>query len=260
MTETPLDRAHAAMEAAPGDEAARLRFFDGLAGAELFLLLETEADGDAVTPRTFPLDDTPYVLAFDTEERLSAFAGAIAPYAAISGRALAPMLAGEGLGLALNPDVAPSATFLPPDAMAWLAATLAERPAEIEARPVSVGPPAGLPDALLAALDAKLATAGGLARHAWLVAVAYADGRTGHLLGFVDAVGGAEAGLARAAGEALTFSGIEAGELDVAFFRASDPVMARIAKVGLRFDLPAPETLAVPSAPGMDPDRPPRLR
>ena len=260
MTDTALDRAHAAMEAAPEDEAQRLRFFDRLAGAELFLLLEAEAEGEAISPRTFPLDGTPYVLAFDTEDRLAAFAGGIAPYAALSGRALAPMLAAEGLGLALNPEVAPSAMILAPEALAWLAGTLAERPREIEARPVSVARPAGLPDALLAALDAKLATAGGLARHAWLAAVTYADGREGHLLGVVDAAPGAEPGLARAVGEALTFSGVEAGELDVAFFRASDPVMARIAKVGLRFDLPEPDPAGVPSPPGMDPDRPPRLR
>jgi hypothetical protein len=260
MTETPLDRAHAAMEAAPADEALRLRFFDALAGAELFLLLETEADGDAITPRTFPVEGEPYVLAFDTEERLAAFAGEIAPYAALSGRALAPVLAVEGLGLALNPEVAPSATFLPPEAVRWLAGTLAERPREVEARPVSVAPPAHVPESLLTAMDAKLATATGLARHAWLVAVSYGDGRDGHLLAVVDAVPGAEAGLARAMGEALTFSGVEAGEIDVAFFRASDPVMARIAKVGLRFDIPIPDQSAAPGAPGMDPARPPRLR
>jgi hypothetical protein len=260
MTDTALDRAHAAMDAAPDDEALRLRFFDRLAGAELFLLLEAEADGEAISPRLFPVDGTPFVLAFDTEERLATFAGGIVPYAALSGRALAPLLSAEGLGLALNPEVAPSAMILPPEALAWLAGTLAERPREVEARPLSVAPPAGLPDALLAALDAKLATAGGLARHAWLAAAAYADGREGHLLAFVDAAPGAEPGLARAAGEALTFSGVEAGELDVAFFRAADPVMARIAKVGLRFDLPAPTPAAVPSPPGMDPDRPPRLR
>jgi hypothetical protein len=260
MTDTALDRAHAAMDAAPDDEALRLRFFDRLAGAELFLLLAAEAEGADVTPETFPIDGVSYVLVFDTEERLAAFAGRIAPYAALSGRALAPMLAGQGLGLALNPDVAPSAMVLPPDAMAWLAGTLAARPAEVEARPASVAPPAGVPDTLLAALDAKLATAAGLARGAWLVAVAYADGRRGHLLAFTGSRPGAEAGLARAVGEALTFSGVEAGELDVAFFRDSDPVMARIAKVGLRFDLPVPEQAAAPRPPGSDPDRPPRLR
>jgi hypothetical protein len=61
-------------------------------------------------------------------------------------------------------------------------------------------------------------------------------------------------------GEALTFSGVEAGELDVAFFRPSDPAVARMAKVGLRFDLPEVEEPGAQTAPGMDPDRPPRLR
>jgi hypothetical protein len=156
--------------------------------------------------------------------------------------------------------VAPSATFLPPDAVLWLADTLAERPAELEARPVSARPPSGMPEALLSALDAKLAATEGLARHAWLAAVTYHDGRAGHLLAFVDALPGAEAGLAQAMSEALTFSGVEAGEMDVAFFHSSDPVMARIAKVGLRFDIPAQEQGMAPSAPGMDPARPPRLR
>lgn len=260
MAETPLDRAHAEMEAVADDEAARLRFYGRLASAELFVLLEAEAAGETVTPRTFPLDGASCVLAFDTEERLIAFAGRIAPWAALSGRTLAPMLAAEGLGLMLNPEVAPSAMVLPPEAVAWLAATLAARPDEAEARPVSVAPPAGVPPVLLEALDARLATATGLARQAWLVAVAYADGREGHLLGFVDALPGAEPALARVVGEALTFSGVAAGEIDVAFFRASDPAMARIAKVGLRFDLPEPAAPAAPRPPGSDPDRPPRLR
>lgn len=260
MAETPLDAAHRAMEAAPGDDAARLRFFDRLAGAELLLLLAAEAEGDAVTPEVFEVEGASFVLAFDTEERLAAFTGRISPYAALSGRAMAAMLAGQGLGLALNPEVAPSAFLMPPEAVAWLAQTLTARPSEDEARPSRLSPPTGLPDVLLTALDAKLASAQGLARHAWLAAVAYDDGREGHLLAFVDALPGAEPGLARAAGEALTFSGVEAGELDVAFFRASDPVTARLARVGLRFDLPQPGAAPAPAAPGMDPDRPPRLR
>lgn len=260
MTETPLDTVHRTMEAEPEDTAARMRFYDRLASAELLLLLASEADGNDVSPEVFEIDGTSFVLAFDTEERLVSFTGRISPYAALSGRALAEMLAGQGLGLALNPDVAPSSVLLEPASVAWLAETLGERPRQVEARPSRISPPAGLPDNLLTALDAKLASANGYARHAWLAAVAYEDGREGHLLAFVDAPPRAEAELARAAGEALTFSGIEAGELDVAFFRASDPVMSRLAKVGLRFDLPGAEPAASPAAPGMDPDRPPRLR
>ena len=96
---------------------------------------------------------------------------------------------------------------------------------------------------------------------AYLAAVEWDSGARGHLLAFVDAAPGAEGALARAVHEALTFSGLEAGTIDVAFFRSADPVAARLARVGLRFDLPAFEPRqSAPSAPGTDPDKPPRLR
>ncbi|MEO1789403.1 MAG: SseB family protein, partial [Pseudomonadota bacterium] len=50
MTDTPLDIAHVAMEAAPEDDAARLRFYERLVDAELVLLLAEDADGERVTP------------------------------------------------------------------------------------------------------------------------------------------------------------------------------------------------------------------
>jgi len=79
-------------------------------------------------------------------------------------------------------------------------------------------------------------------------------------LAFVDAVDGSENALASAASEALTFSGIEAGVMDVLFVKASDPLAAYLAKVGLRFDLPEAHTGQAPGAPGMDPANPPKLR
>ncbi len=259
---TPLDQAHAAMEAAPGDDALRLRFYDRLAGSELVLLLEAEPEGERIRPAIFPVEDQRFVLVFDREERLTAFAEGAAPYAALSGRALAGMLAGQGIGLGVNLGVAPSSILIEAASVDWLADTLAAAPEEVEERPETLQPPAGLPEALLTALDARLATAEGLARNAYLVAATYAGGRRGHLMAFVDAVPGAEPALARAVGDALTFSGIEAGTLDVGFFRASDAFAARLARVGLRFDLPEASTAeqVVGAAPGMDPDRPPRLR
>lgn len=120
--------------------------------------------------------------------------------------------------------------------------------------------PAGLPEDLITSLDRKLATAAGLADLAYLVGVTYADGRRGHLLAFVDPVPGAEPALARAVHEALIFSGIDAGTLDVAFFPASDGIAPQLAKVGLRFDLPRPPEAPGPKPPGMDPETPPKLR
>ena len=264
---TMLDVAHGAMEAAQDDGQARLRFYETLAASELFVLLEeaeTEAGtgDDSVVPRSFEVEGHTFVLAFDREDRLADFAGGPAPYAAMTGRAVAEALTEGGLGLGVNLEVAPSSILLPPDAVAWLAEIVSERPVELEARATGFRPPVGLPERLLTGLDARLASAGGLADLAYLVAVDYDTGATGHMLGIIDALPGAEDALARAVAEVLSFSGLEAAALDVAFFRATDPAAARLARVGLRFDLPRPEISQVrPGAgPGRDPDRPPRLR
>lgn len=252
---TPLDAAQAEMESS---DAARLQFYERLADAELFLLLESEAQGDQITPRLFPVEDATLVLAFDREDRLAEFAGA-APYAALSGRALAKMLAAEGLGLGLNLDVSPSAIVLPPDALGWLDTTLGNAPDDVEAKPQELLPPTGLPERLITGLDTKLAITAGLARKAYLCAVRYEGGARSHMLAFLDPLPGAEPALAQAVNEALVFSGIEAGTLDVAFFAATDPMAARLAKTGLRFDLPDPPEPHTPQAPGMDPANPPKL-
>lgn len=258
---TPIDAAHAAMTDAPDDGAARLKFYERLADGELFLMLSGEPDGDNISPEVFDIAEGRFVLVFDREDRLAAFSGRIAPYAALPGRVLAGMLAGQGLGLGLNLDVAPSSHLVPADAVDWLASTVANAPDKIEARVSKVHPPADLPETLFTALDAKLATAGGLAASAYLAGVTYDSGAKGHMLAFIDAADAAHGALARAVAEALTFSGIEAGALDVGFFDASAPVSASLARTGLRFDLPE-RVLAEPAraTPGSDPDKPPILK
>jgi hypothetical protein len=261
---TLLDAAHAAVSADPENEALRLRFFERLADGEMVLLLEREAVGESLEPRVFELEDGPVVLVFDREERLASFTGGIAPYAALPGRVIAGLLKGQGIGMGVNLGVAPSSMLLPPEAMDWLAETLDGGPEEVEALPEAFIAPT-VPEAVIAALDAKLARAAGLAVAAVLAGVVYAGGRRGHLLALLDAAEGAEGALARAMNEALVFSGIEAGELDVVFLRGDDPAVQAMARVGLRFDLPQPDvqdaTPASPgAAPGMDPSRPPRLR
>ncbi|MEP5153087.1 SseB family protein [Planktotalea sp.] len=260
--ETPLDLAHAAMEAAPEDDAARLRFYERLSDSELFLLLTKDVENDQVDPEVFDLGDVRFVLVFDREERLSQFVGKPAPYIALSGRVISQMLAGQGIGLGVNLEVAPSQMLIPPEAVVWLNDTLAHSPDEVNERAQELYAPKGLPEELLTAIDAKLASAVGLAQNAYLVAVKYEGGGKGHLLGFVGTQEGAESALAKAAGEALTFSGIEAGSIDVGFFDANDPMAAAMAKVGLRFVLPkqTARTETIRPAPGSDPDNPPLLK
>lgn len=260
MTEmTPLDQAHAAMMAAPQDDAARLRFYERIADVELFLLLEAEPVEDQINP---VLLNDGYVIVFDRSARLAAYVGEPAPYVALSGRAIAAMLAGEPLGMAVNIGAAPSEILLPDTAMAWLRETLAHEAGELEAKIEQVFPPKGLPESLITAIDAKLATATGMAAGAWLVAVEYAGGGRGHLLAFVGAIPRAHDALVRAASEALTFSGIEAGVMDVGFFGPGDPTVAKLARVGLRFDLPQIEGLqhTPRMPPGSDPAKPPILK
>lgn len=262
MTEimTLLDAAHAAVSAEPENETLRLRFFERLADGEMVLLLEREAEGERLEPKVFDLEDGPVVLVFDREERLAGFTGGIAPYAALPGRVIAGLLKGQGIGMGVNLGVAPSSMLLPPEAMDWLAETLEDGPEEVQALPEEFLIPS-VPEAVIAALDTKLARAGGLAAGALLSGVVYEGGRKGHLLALLDATEGAEGALARAMNEALVFSGVEAGELDVVFLASDTPVVAAMARVAIRFDLPAPEIQdRAPAAPGMDPSRPPKLR
>lgn len=256
---TELDTAHAAMEAAPDDDALRLQFYERLADTELFMLLGAEAADDQVTPEIFEIEDQRFTLVFDREERLSQFVGRVASYAGLPGRALVQMLKGQGIGLALNLEVAPSAMLIPAEAVDWLAQTLDNGPQETEARLRELIPP-NVPESVLSGLDRKLALAAGMARSAYLAGAVYDDNTRGHVLAFIEAQDGVEQALASAANEALTFSGIEAGMIDVLFVHASDPLAAYLAKVGLRFDLPEPAQPMTPAAPGTDPEKPPRLR
>lgn len=261
---TPLDQAYAAM--VQGDETDALRFYQLLADATLFLLLDHEAEGERINPRVFDLPDGPVLLAYDSEDRMAALDQGPVPYAALPGRIIAQHLAGQGVALGLNfgTGVA-SETLLPPEALTFLAEKLGAEPAAVQARPVAFHAPANLPDALAEALGFTLGGAGGLAQAALLAGVQYDDGRSGHMLALVEAHPAAHEALARAVAEALAFSGIDAGELDVTFLAGDDPALAALVQVARLFEIPEPAATAPddprpPAAPGSDPSRPPILR
>lgn len=259
---TRLDDAHAGMMQNDSNDAARLNFYSQLADAELFLLLDADADQDQVTPRLFDLEDGPVVLAFDLEERLTAFVGGPADYAALPGRVIAAQLAGQGVGLGLNIGDAPSCIILPPDVMDWLTATLGTKPQQAAAIPQGFAHPWKVPAAVTLRLMEKLSATPGLADAVLLAEVTYEGGRRGHLLAILDASTGAEAALSGAVSEALVFSGIEMAEMDVVFLTSADPRTKTMAEVALRLDLPKPVAIpaSAPAVPGMNPEKPPFLR
>ena len=259
---TDLDQSYLAMMLKPEDDRLRLHYYDALADSELFVLLEREPKASDIDPKVFALEGGPLVLVFDVEERLSAFTGAAAPYAALPGRVIATALVGQGVGLGINLGVA-SAMILPPSAVQWLADTLAHQPAQDEGRPKFFHPPQALPAELMRVLTHKLSRIGALADYALLGGVEYEGGRRGHLLAFVDANQNAEAALAKTATEALTFSGLDAGTLDVTFLASGDRGLEMLKKVGQRVDWSKPQGPSpkdAPSAPGSNPKKPPILR
>ncbi|MEM1387923.1 MAG: SseB family protein [Pseudomonadota bacterium] len=259
MSATRLDQAHAAMET--GGDAARLSFYEALADADLVVLLKTEPEGDMIEPAIAETDEGRYVLAFDGEDRLAAFTGQAAPYAGLPGRSLVEMLAGQGLGLGLNLDVAPSSILLPADAVDWLAQLLSEDPEVTQARPVAFSAPQGLSEALLTGLEGRLQSAAGLAAAAYLAQAQYEDGTSGPLLAFLGAKDAAHPSLAKAVAEALVFSGMDAGAIDVVFLEPGTPALPALVRQGLAIAIPEPEpkeSVQVPKPPGSD--GPPRLR
>lgn len=264
MTETALDAAFCAMQS--GDEVMARRFYRLLADTPLFLLLAEEATGEAITPQVFELTDGPVILAFDSEERLAGFQDGPVPFASLPGRVIASLMAadeGRALWLGLNLDTgAASETLLPPDAMGHLLALLDVSPDQAEAQARAFAAPL-VPEALDEALRFALTGASGLAAGAVLVAVTYAGGARGHVLALVGTPEAAQAELARAMAEALSFAGLEAAALDVTFLAPEAPALAQMRKVGRIYEVPKPapkDAAPIPAAPGSDPSKPPRLR
>lgn len=254
---SPLDKTFTASQAAPDDEALQMAYYAALAEAEIFLLLEGDSDGTTVEPRLVDPGTGPMALAFDTEARMAGFLGAPAPMVAMSGRAVAEMLSAAGIGLAFNLDTEFETAF-DAETLGWLASITGDAD-EVRDLPSEVHAPRDLPEDLLEALDRKLAMAAGYAETAVLVEAVYAGGTKAHLLAVMDCAPEAEGPLAAAISEAMAFMGFGAGWLDVAFLEASSDLAQRISRVGLAFDLPTPGQAPAPKAPGMDPDKPPKL-
>lgn len=254
---TVLDMAHAAMT--DGGEAEALAFWRALADAELFLVLEREAEGDTMEPRVFDLSMGRMLLAFDAEERLATISDDPVPYAALPGRVIAAQLAGQGLALGLNLGTgAGSETVLPAESIDWLAEMLTQaEPEEREAQIARLAAPL-MPEALVAALTGLLPP-GGVAA---LAQAEYQAGGWGHVLAFAALAAEDEARMARAVTEALAFSGLDAAALDLVFVAAEAALFRRIASAGrvLQGAEPVAEVESVSTGPGMDPQKPPRLK
>lgn len=252
----PLDRFCAEMAARPDDDGARLAYFAALAAQELVVPLRSESDGATLDPLVIETEAGAVVPAFDDPARLADLAPGPVPFAALAGRELAALLAGQGVGLGVN--LGTDQPFLiGPDGVAWLAAMVAAAPDVARARPVAFHPPGPDALALLPALEGPLARLGGIAAAAVLAAAEYPGGARGAFLGILGCAPGAEETVARALAEAVRFAAgtAEGGALDIAFLPEGAAADA-LRRVGVRVAF-APDP---PPAPAGGAPRPPRLR
>lgn len=265
------------MLAEPDDPAARLGFIGALIASEVFVWLEAEGEGGPagdrtgagrIRPRILALSDGRAVLAFDSEARLAGFAGQGVPYAALPGRVLVSMLAGAGeLMLALNPD-GPAPALVDAPTLAWARATFAMAPEALEVATAFEGLAPPLEPAPLAvltgALERRLRGAPGLGAAVLAGARWQANGAPALVLALGGVPAAVQPPLAQAAAEAAALCGVLAGDdalqMDVIFPDAA--TMARLSAVGRALEIspPSPPEPEKPLPPGMDPERPPRLR
>ena len=257
MDETPLDLAQAVGEHAPW------AFWRAFADADLFLLLTEEPRGTDLSPQVYDLSDGPMVLAFDREDRMAGFSPLPVPYAALPGRVLAALAAGQGLSVGLNlGSGAVSETVLPAEALAWLLEVLAASPPEETAGVVRAVAAPRVGALAQAAVAAAISAASGLAGEALLAEVAWDDGQRGTVLAFPGVALRDQAAVARAVSEALALSGLDAAALDVMFPDLDAELTASLRQVGRRYVPQAmvAQEVAAPIGPGMDKARPPRLK
>ncbi len=259
---SPLDAAYTEMVASGDDPGAVSGFHERLLTAWLSLVLATEPGqgAEAVRPEVFDVEEGRFVLAFDSDDRMAAFLDRARPSAGLSGRSLIAMLAGRGLGIALNLGDAPSATLLPAETIDWLSDRLRDAAlVEIKAAPDWAGPPVDVPAALIDGLGRRVAAFGPTIGRAVLVASRSGDGAPALTLAVSGAPEVARAAIAAAVAEAAAICGPQDRAVQVFFVDRPSAVMKRLKKVGIVFEPLAP-VADQPSAIGDDIARPPILR
>lgn len=186
LEETRLDRLWHAVAMA-GAEPEWLRFYEGFAVQRLIVPVEDGPGDEGATAetacfKTLTLDAGEFALAFDSEARFAAFIAAPTEFIALTGAELARILARRGIGVALNPGVAPGETVLDGEAMVWISDNSG---AEVEVVQMAGGarirPPVDPGVRLLEALGIRLAEMTGHIAEAWLVGTATPNGGDAYL-------------------------------------------------------------------------------
>lgn len=229
-------------------DAAAAAFVDAIL-AEFVVCPVWEEEGeppaaDRAQPKLIQIESGEALALFDAEERLASYLDAPSAFIALPGRDFFQLAAAHGLAVAFNPTVAESAMTFSPASVAAIAELIVageeaqnvERGAALEARP-----PSATPEALLAALGARLAAAADLVAEAWLFDAIFEAEPPRLVLGVVASNGATEDAVSRLASELSRLGGAilggavskDGGVLNVAVLRAEDAVLPRLRAVGV---------------------------
>ena len=234
---TPLGNAYAATF--DGGEPELWQFYETLAEARVFVLLDDGHDQSKFEPKVFSLKDSSYLLAFDVAEQADELTGSNAPTSPALGMDLFKLLRGRNIGLGVNMGGTTSATLISGDTIDMICAFYDGSAGE-ELVPDGVASqfrallaPQNFPDTVQLSLTDNLSLLGATFRKALLLQAEYEDGQTGYIVGVTGALEEDRPAISAAVEASLVASRRADVRLDVAFLASDEPMAERIERVGL---------------------------
>ena len=235
---TQLNKAFVKMAQNPENNDARLNYYGVLADTNLFLLLAQEPSNETLEPKFIQLEGKNFALAFDSEESLSEFYGEAAAFAQITGRVLAKMLLEEKIGLGINLGVSEGELLLPWEIIKWFVNVLDETPDLVQTTPKNFFRAKAFPEVLFNALKEKLMPAVGLFDEIWICAVEYNEDETSHLICLMGVQNSSQQAIVKSINEVLSFTDIDLGNIDVAYFSYDNEACTKIREIGIKLEFP----------------------
>jgi len=221
-----------------GGEAELWQFYETLAEARVYVLLDQAVDEGKYEPKVFSLKEASYLLAFDVPEQADELTGSNASTSPTLGMDLFKLLRGRKIGLGINMGGTTSATLISGETIDMICAYYdgtAGEPLVADADTSqfrALLAPQNFPDSLQNALTDNLAPLQGTYNKVVLLKAEYEEGKTGYIVAVSGAADAGRGAIAAAADAALATSRRGDIQLDVAFLALDDPMTNRIERVG----------------------------
>lgn len=221
-----------------GGEAELWQFYETLAEARVYVLLDDTVKGETYEPKVFALKDARYLLAFDVPEQADELTGSTASTSPTLGMDLFKLLRGRDIGLGVNMGGTSSATLISGETIDMICAYYdgtAGEPLVADADTSqfrALLAPHNFPDTLQNALGEKLSGLQQTFGKAVLLKAEYDEGKSGFIVAISGAGDADRSAIAAAVDEALVASRRSDIHLDVVFLGLDDPMASRIERVG----------------------------